>query len=157
MMNRNNRGKASEALVATALTILKNRLEKKYKRGQHSNSVPLITNVVHAEPNSPLDRQKKDFVINFHGGQEVFLQVKSSERGRRKFNKICNRLGLSINVVVVDPNNDVVERVVHRLFMIIKQVFDTARRAIASIRARTQRPVPKKRRQWCPRPRVWAY
>jgi hypothetical protein len=91
------KGLASEARVEEALRILK---KKPWRYGLKFT----IKRFRHAERNSPLDRRHTDFLITLEGGTNVPLQVKSSEWGRKKFERFCRRWNIFIPAIVVHFN-----------------------------------------------------
>lgn len=143
-MNNNNRdrGFASEAMVEQALVIIKSR----------KKSVAEIKEIVHAPPNSNLDRNGIDFVVKLGNGYDVPLQVKSSTRAQKKFEKRCRRTGVWIPVIVVNFGVtiwNVVRQIIHS----IKLVLNTAKHAMDERIHREKEKVARrqKKKSWCVR------
>jgi hypothetical protein len=112
-----NVGFANEAKVETALKII----QKEPRYGLTS----LIKGFIWAQRHSRLDRSHVDFLVSLEGGREVLLQVKSSERKRKKFEKFCKSLGLSISVIVVhigESLESVIEQVVEKIKLAMNSV-----------------------------------
>jgi hypothetical protein len=110
-------GFANEAKVETALKII----QKEQRYGLAS----LIKGFIWAQRHSRLDRNHVDFLVSLEGGIEVPLQVKSSERKRKKFEKFCKSLGLSISVIVVhigESLESVIEQVVEKIKLALNSV-----------------------------------
>jgi hypothetical protein len=118
-------GFASEAKVETALEIL----QKEPKRyGLKS----MIKRFVRAGRHSRLDKSHVDFLVTLKEGTDVPLQVKSSERGRRKFERSCKRRGISIPVIVVHFG-ETVKSVIKQIVEKIKLVSNSIQRSINRI------------------------
>ena len=141
MSNRKFRGIDSEAMVERALETLKKRKDP---------AIPPIRKIVHAGQNSNLDRQGIDFLVELEGGVKIPLQVKSSTRGRRKFESRCRRIGISIPVVVAslsDALGIIINRVVASIRLVLNSLQRRAQQDAHEIHARALRKIKKK--AWC--------
>lgn len=123
--NSDSRGAASEAAVEQALNILKENKEKP----KYCSSIPKIADFVHAPRHSRLDRKKIDFLIILADGKEVPIQVKSSERGRRKFERRNKFLGISVSVVVVHAGEEL-SSLIRKIINCIKIAFNKVKRTV---------------------------
>ncbi|MFA6554062.1 MAG: hypothetical protein WCS89_00990 [Candidatus Paceibacterota bacterium] len=144
-MNNNNRdrGFASEAMVKRALTILKRKKKP---------DIAEITEIIHATPNSNLDRKGIDFVVKLENGYDVPLQVKSSKRAQKKFDKRCRRTGVWIPVIVVNIGVTI-GNVIRQIIRSIKTVLNTARHAMDERihREKEKASRKQKKKDWCVR------
>jgi|GEM_PF-1421209 hypothetical protein len=142
-------GLASEAKVETALEILQ-------KEPQRYGLTSMIKWFTRAERHSRLDRHHIDFLVTLEEGTDVPLQVKSSERGKRKFERSCKRRGISIPVIVVHFG-ETVKSVIKQIVEKIKLVSDSIQRSINRIaflnkvreEKRRRKEQHKQRRQEC--------
>ena len=116
-MNRVHRGAASEALVEQAIQTISRK---------RTDDLPPIRSYVHADPNSNLDRRGIDFLVRLENGMDIPLQVKSSARGKRKFEK-SHRFGIFIPVVIVAAEEHI-SRVISRVIKCIKLIINLAKR-----------------------------
>lgn len=120
--NAHARGKRSEALVEQALCQIV------------ESGATLVKRFIHSAQNSLLDRHDKDFVLDT-GTDKIPLQVKSSERGRRKFENRHRRYGEQISVIVV-RNDDTPETLISRIMAIIRRACQNAVRKIETFKCR---------------------
>ena len=141
-MSREHRGTASEALVEKALEII---------GGQGRKDLPKIAAVVHAYPNSFLDRQGIDFLVTLGDGKKIPLQVKSSSRGKRKFERSHRNHRQFIPVVVATIGEEI-GLVINRVIKCIKLVLSKVRYQF-NMRVDVMRRISRKRRtkDWCVR------
>lgn len=145
-MNRENRGIYSETMVGQALLTIKNKGER--------STLPPIIEIIHAKPNSSLDRQGVDYLIKLQTGHEIPLQVKSSTRAKRKFERHCKRFGKVIPVVVVG-RCDHMSIIINRVWKSIQTVFNAILRQLNNRlhRARSKSlswsPRKASRKEWC--------
>lgn len=139
-----NRGFHSEALVEEAL-------EKWKQNPRPDRDVDVITDYVHAEPNSWLDKKGIDFVAESVDSFRTPIQVKSTNRAKRKFENFCRRKGLLILAIAVEAR-DTVGRVMWKIMKGIARF----RRKCAELKRAPFIPIPKKsprlrRRRFCQR------
>lgn len=136
-----SRGSANEAMVEEALIAIMQR--------NGSNVLPPIERIVHAVPNSNLDRKGIDFIVKLKNGCDICLQVKSSKRARRKFEKKCRNIGISIPVIVVSTGMKFWQ-IVRSIVKTIKLVLDSLQRKtnekIHQLRIKSERKRKKKDR-----------
>jgi hypothetical protein len=92
----------------------------------------MITRFIRAERHSRLDRRHIDFLVTLEEGTDVPLQVKSSERGKRKFERSRKRCGISIPVIVVHLG-ETMKSVIKQIVEKIKLVSDSIQRNINRI------------------------
>jgi len=118
-------GLASEAKVQTALAILQ-------KEPQRYGLTSMIRWFVRAKRHSRLDRRHIDFLVILEEGMNVPLQVKSSERGKRKFERSCKQYGISIPVIVVHFG-ETIRSVIKQIVEKIKLVSSSVERSINRI------------------------
>jgi len=116
-MTRVHRGEASEALVEQAIRTISRK---------KSDDLPPIRSYIHADPNSHLDRRGIDFLVRLENGLDIPIQVKSSTRGKRKFEK-SHRFGVFIPVVVVAAEEHI-SRVINRVIQCIRLIINLAKR-----------------------------
>ncbi len=112
-LNSDCKGIASEAMVEQALVTIQN------TRRNHDVG---IASYVHASRHSDLDRNHIDFQVNLLSGERVPIQVKSSDRGKRRFERKLRKSGMFIPVVVVHAGDS--------LQLIVRQVIECIRLAI---------------------------
>jgi len=137
---RRSRGEISELIVEQALETIR---RAKY-------DIPPIEEIIHSYPNSGLDRRGIDFLVRFEDGKTIPLQVKSSTRGRRKFESHCRLKGISIPVVIAAPGEQLA-LIINRVIKAIKLVFSIAKRAIDA-QVHVTRKLPKRStKDWCHR------
>ncbi|MEK7609499.1 MAG: hypothetical protein AAB470_00045 [Patescibacteria group bacterium] len=114
-------GIASEAMVENALQQVQNK--------PNDDSIPKIKEFVHAKKNSALDRQHIDFLVKLENGLDVPLQVKSSERRRRRFERFNAKHRRFIPVIVVKIG-EALESVINKVVACIKLALNTIRRVV---------------------------
>lgn len=135
------RGIASEAMVEQALETIKN----KSKKGLRSR----IVDFIHARRHSALDRRHIDFIVKLETGDEIPLQVKSSERGRRGFDRKNAGHKLFIPSLAVKVG-ETLESIINKIIGCISLAFNKMRREAEKIkhynRVRSQR-----KKTWCVR------
>jgi len=134
------RGIASEAMVEQALQTI----DKKSLKGLISRVVGFI----HATRHSELDKQHIDFLIMLENGYEIPLQVKSSDRGRRKFERKSTTYRRFIPVVVVKLG-EAIESIINKVTECIRLAANKLRRDFDN-RVHYER-IRQKRKTWCSR------
>lgn len=134
------RGVASEAIVEQALETI--------RRNPRHDLIPRITGFVHAARHSELDRNHIDFLISFEDDRHIPLQVKSSLRHARRFEK-RNKAHKHFIPVVVVKLGEALESVIHKLIGCIQYAFKKMQKAIEQEVhfARMHR----KKKRWCTR------
>ena len=113
------------------------------------------------------DHAGKDFIVTLDDQTEIPLQVKSSQWGRRKHNKLC-RDGIVIPCIVVD-RRDQLEAVVRKVVSCIKQTLEQIRlgflrqmrlgidSVLKDSGRQTAAPEKADRQRWCHRFEVHRY
>ncbi len=136
-MDSDGRGIASEAMVEQALEII--------KENPKDDSVPRITGFVHAARHSELDRSHVDFLIDLENGDKVPLQVKSSERHAKRFERLNKAHKRFIPVIVVgfgETLQSVIDKVIGCIRYALKRLKRVAEQKIHLERTR------RKKRRW---------
>jgi hypothetical protein len=143
-INSEARGIASEAMVEQALQAIQN----KSKKGLRAR----IIGFIHARRHSELYRQHVDFLVTLEGGHEIPLQVKSSDRARRKFERRRVAYGRFIPVIVVRLG-EAIESVINKVTDCIKLAFNKMQRETNRLIQveRIRSTQPRKRKPWCVR------
>ncbi len=114
------RGKASEALALQAFETLKERR----LRGK----IPMIAEVIPAEPNSEQDKEGADIKLKFHASvKERGVQVRSSEWGRRRYLFQCAQKGVDPLPCLVASPLDTPRTVLKRALRLLKIMFSSAK------------------------------
>lgn len=136
-MDSDSRGIANEAIVEQALENIQNNYT--------DDSVPRITGFVHAARHSELDRSHIDFLIDFENGDKVPLQVKSSERHAKRFERLNKAHKRFIPVIVVELGET--------LQSVINKVIGCIRYALKRLKRATEQRVHfgrtrRKKRRW---------
>lgn len=135
------RGIASEAMVEQALETIKN----KSKKGLKSR----IVSFIHARRHSALDRRHIDFIVKLETGDEIPLQVKSSERGRRRFVRKNTGHRCFIPALAV-KTGEALASIINKVIGCITLAFNKLKREAEKIihynRVRSQR-----KKTWCVR------
>ena len=146
-----HRGYENEAVVGRALDTVKRRQEARKERAESQLDeggaprqeptrpkgqfrMPCIKKITHADPNSNLDRQGIDFLIELEDGKQVPLQVKSNNGQKRKFENRHRRFKEFIPVIVVNYRDAceperAIWRLVRRIMKCIKQFLIVVSRA----------------------------
>ncbi|MEI7463368.1 MAG: hypothetical protein WCK03_03135 [Candidatus Taylorbacteria bacterium] len=140
-MNREYRGVASEALVEQAIQVIRRKSDDK---------LPRIQSYMHAYPNSGLDRRGIDFLVRFENGLEIPLQVKSSTRGKRKFER-AHRSGPFIPVVIASIDEEI-GIIINRVIQCMRLAINRVMRQVEKQRSMLQRRIRSiKNRDQCNR------
>jgi hypothetical protein len=119
-MDPDGRGIANEAMVEQALEII--------KENPRDASVPRITGFVHATRHSELDRSHVDFLIDFENGDKIPLQVKSSERHARRFERL-NKAHRHFIPVIVVKLGETLQSVINKVIGCIRYALKRLKRA----------------------------
>ncbi len=146
---KETRGQASERLFKEALLVIMRQQATAIERGRQPEC-PVVASFIHAEPNSPLDRQKIDFLIKYKDGREAPIQVKSSARRLKRFVRECRRLRLYIHPIVINPLDEM-SIVINKVKKCLMQVFNTARRLVERHVhiERTKKTRRHSHKEWC--------
>jgi hypothetical protein len=137
-------GFANEAKVNAALKTIQK--EPKY------GLVSLIKGFIWAQRHSRLDKNHVDFLISLEGDKKLPLQVKSSERGKKKFERFCRSHGLFIPVIVVHAGEaieSVIKRIVEKINMAMSYLRRQADRIAFLDRMREKKRQRKQQRRFC--------
>ncbi len=144
-----SRGQTSERLFKEALLIIMRQQAAALRRGREPEC-PVVESFIHAEPNSPLDRQKIDFLLKGKNGRQVPIQVKSSNRRLRRFVRECRRLRLYIHPIVINPLDEM-SIVINKVKKCLMQAFNSAKRLVERHVhiERTKKAKRRSKKEWC--------
>lgn len=135
------RGIASEAMVEQALQVIK-------ENPKRVNLVARITGFVHAPRHSELDRSHVDFLVDFENGYKIPLQVKSSERHAKRFERLNKSHHYFIPVVVVKLG-EAIDSVINKIVTCIRNAFKKLQRSTEKMVYMER--IRRRKRRWCTR------
>jgi predicted AAA+ superfamily ATPase len=117
------RGERSESLVEQALALIA-------KTGQ------IVKSFSRTKSYSIEDKHGKDFIITTEEGNEIPLQVKSSDKAAKRFTNHAKHMHRKETPVIVVKDDDTEETIMDRLIRLIRAFCESLRKEIERMKGR---------------------